>query len=74
MQRKYIPLGGIQEEEAAHVVDDIGEPEPHGGPGDTDSPDEQSRLRFLIGEDMLDTGPDHGLSCIGALGYGVAWA
>ena len=61
----------LQEEEAAHVVDDIGEPDPHGGPGDTDSSDEQSRLRFLIGEDMLDTGPDYGLSCIGALD--MAW-
>ena len=64
----------LQEEEAAHVVDDIGEPDPHGGPGDTDSSDEQSRLRFLIGKDMLDTRPDHRLPCVGPLdvaGYGL---
>ena len=61
----------FEEEEAAHIVDDIGESDPHGGPGDTDSPNEEPRLRFLIGEDMLDTGPDYGLSCIGALD--MAW-
>ena len=30
----------LQEEEAAHIVDDIGQTDPHGGPGDTDSSDE----------------------------------
>ncbi|GBR28722.1 hypothetical protein AA3271_2829 [Gluconobacter japonicus NBRC 3271] len=34
----------FQEDEAAHVVDDIGEPDPHGGSTDTDSPDKQPRL------------------------------
>ncbi|GCD56370.1 hypothetical protein NBRC3222_1707 [Acetobacter pasteurianus NBRC 3222] len=34
----------LQEEEAAHVVDNIGQPDPHYGPGDAYCPDEQSRL------------------------------
>lgn len=64
----------LQEEEAAHVVDDIGQANPHGGPGDTDSSDEQSRLRFLIGKDMLDAGSDHRLPRVGPLdmpGHGL---
>lgn len=58
----------------AHIVDDIGQPDPHGGPGETYGPDEQSRLRFLIGKDMLDTGSDDGLPGIGPLdmpGHGL---
>ncbi|GAN61742.1 hypothetical protein Abci_142_002 [Acetobacter cibinongensis] len=57
----------LQEEEAAHIIDDIGQADPHGGPGDTDSSDEQTRLRFLVSKDMLDAGSDNGLSCIGPL-------
>jgi len=34
----------FQEEEAAHVIDDIGQPDPHGGPGGAYGSDEQSRL------------------------------
>ena len=30
----------LQEQKAAHVVDDIGQSDPRGGPGDTDSSDE----------------------------------
>ena len=45
----------LQEEEAAHVVDDIGQSDPHGGLGDTDSSDEQPGLRLLVRKDMLDT-------------------
>ncbi|MBS1078819.1 hypothetical protein JK217_13915 [Gluconobacter kondonii] len=37
-------VDALQEEKAAHVVDDIGEPDPHDGPGDTDSSDEQTHL------------------------------
>lgn len=40
----------LEEEEAAHVVDDICQPDPRCGLGDADGPDEQSRLRFLIGK------------------------
>ena len=54
----------FEEEEAAHIIDDIGKADPHGGPGDTDSSDEQTHLRFLIGKDMLDTRSDHRLSSI----------
>ncbi len=57
----------LQEEEAAHVVDDIGQPDPHGGPGNADRSDEQPGLRFLIGKDMLDAGSGHRLPCIGPL-------
>ncbi|WP_415614070.1 hypothetical protein [Lentilactobacillus hilgardii] len=34
----------FQEDEAAHVVDDIDQSDPRGGPGDTDCSDEYSRL------------------------------
>ena len=57
----------LQEEEAAHIIDDIGQADPHCGPGDTDSSDEQTHLRFLVSKDMLDAGSDHRLSCIGSL-------
>ncbi|GAB31963.1 hypothetical protein APS_2565 [Acetobacter pasteurianus subsp. pasteurianus LMG 1262 = NBRC 106471] len=30
----------FQKEETSHIVDDIGQPDPHGGPYDTDSSDE----------------------------------
>ena len=57
----------LQEEEAAHVVDGIGQTDPRGGLGDAYGSDEQSRLRFLIGKDMLDTRADDRLSSIGSL-------
>ena len=34
----------LQEEKAAHIIDDIGQPDPHGGSSDTDCSDEQPRL------------------------------
>jgi len=52
---------------SAYIVDDIGQPDPHDGPCDTDSSDEESRLRFLVGKDMLDARPDHRLPCIRSL-------
>ncbi len=57
----------LQEEKAAHVVDDIGQPDPHGGPRYPYGSDEQSCLRFLISKDMLDTGSDHRLPGVGPL-------
>jgi len=57
----------LQKQEAAHIIDDIGQSDPHGGSGNAHGPDEQSRLRFLIGKDMLDTRPDNGLSGVGPL-------
>lgn len=47
-----------------HVVDDVGQPDPHGGTGDTHCPDKQSRLCFLISKDMLDTRLDDRFSYI----------
>lgn len=64
----------LEEEEAAHIVDDIGQANPHGVPGDAHGPDEQSRLRFLIGKDMPDKEPNDGLPGIGPpdiLGHGL---
>ncbi|AQU89262.1 hypothetical protein B0W47_16900 (plasmid) [Komagataeibacter nataicola] len=64
----------LQKQKAPHVVDDIGQADPHGGSGDTHGPDEQTRLRFLIGKDMLDAGSDHRLPCVGPLdmaGHGL---
>ena len=49
----------LQEDEAAHVVDDIGQADPHGGPGNTHGSDEQPGLRFLVSKDMLDARADH---------------
>lgn len=41
-------LGGrtdpLQEDKAAHIVDDVGQPDPHGGTGDAHCPEEQSCL------------------------------
>ena len=34
----------LQKQKAAHVVDDVGEPNPHGSLGDAHRPDEQSCL------------------------------
>jgi len=34
----------LRKEKAAHIIDDIGQADPHGGPGDTDSPDKQPCL------------------------------
>ena len=34
----------LQEEEAAHIIDDIGQPDPHGGPRYADGSDEQPGL------------------------------
>ena len=65
LRARVDPLEG---EKAAHVIDDIGQSDPHGGPGDTDGSDEQSRLRFLISKDMLDTRSDHRLASIRFLG------
>ncbi len=57
------PLRGrtdpFQEDKAAHVVDDVGQPNFHGGPCDADGAYEQSHLRFLIGKDMLNARPDN---------------
>lgn len=57
----------LEEEEAADVVCDIGQPDRRGGPVDTYCPDEQIHLRFLIDKDMLDAGADHRLPRVGAL-------
>ena len=54
----------FQEEETPHVIYDIGQFDPHGGPGDTDSSNEQTHLRFLIRKDMLDARSDDKLSGI----------
>jgi hypothetical protein len=64
----------LQEQKAAHVIDNIGQSDPHGGTGDAHCPDEQSRLSFLISKDMLDTGSDNGFPGIGPLdvtGHGL---
>ena len=34
----------LEEEKAAHIVDDIGQSDPHGGSGDADGSDEQPCL------------------------------
>ena len=34
----------LQEQKVTHVVDDVGQPDPHGGTGDTHCPDKQPRL------------------------------
>lgn len=49
----------LQEQEVAHFIDDIGQPDPHCGPGDADCSDEQPRLRLLVSKDMLDTRAYH---------------
>lgn len=54
----------LQEQKVTHVIDDVGQPDPHGGTGDTHCPDKQSRLCFLISKDMLDTRLDDGLAYI----------
>lgn len=41
------------------MIDNIGQPDPQGGPGDPDGSDKEIGLRLLIGEDMLDSGSDH---------------
>ncbi len=38
----------VQEEEAAHIIDDIGQPDPHTSLSNVYGPDEQSRLRLLV--------------------------
>ena len=48
----------LHDEKSAHIIDDIGHANPHGGPGNSHGPDEQSRLRFLIGKDVLNAGLD----------------
>jgi hypothetical protein len=50
-----------------HIIDDIGQPDPHGGSGDAYSSYEQPCLRFLIDKNMLDAGSDHGFSTVGPL-------
>ncbi|GBQ20538.1 hypothetical protein AA0472_0162 [Acetobacter estunensis NRIC 0472] len=34
----------LEEKEAAHIIDDIGQPDPHGGSSYAHSPDEQPGL------------------------------
>jgi hypothetical protein len=55
------PLEG---DKAAHIIDNIGQTDPHGGSRYPYGSYEQSCLRFLIGKNRLDTRPDNGLSCI----------
>lgn len=57
----------IQQEEAAHGVDDIRQPDPHGGTGDARCLVKQSCLRFLIGKEMFNAGSDDRLARIGSL-------
>jgi len=57
-------VNSLQEEKAAHIIDDIGQSDPHGGSRYAYGSYEQSCLRFLIGKNMFDTRPDNGLSCI----------
>ncbi len=61
----------LQEGKSAHIIDDIGQPDPHGGSRYAYGSDEQSCLRFLIGKNMLDTRPDNGFSGVGSLG--MSW-
>ncbi|CEF43029.1 hypothetical protein predicted by Glimmer/Critica [Acetobacter senegalensis] len=50
-----------------HAVDDIGQHDSHGGMGDPNALDEESRLKFLIDKNALDPRTDHRLSRIGYL-------
>lgn len=44
----------------AHIIDDIGQPDPHTGSSNAyGGPDERSRLRLLVSKDMLDTRADN---------------
>ena len=40
--------------EAAHIVGEIGKPDPRRGPGNADRTDNQVHRSFLLGEDILD--------------------
>lgn len=48
----------LHEEEAAHIIDGVGQPDRHNGPGDADSSDELLCLGFHISNGMLDTRSD----------------
>ena len=54
-------------EEAAHITDNISQPDPHSGPGDAYNPNEQSRLRLLISKGVLNTGSDQRFFCLRSL-------
>lgn len=57
-----------------HVIDDIGQPNFHGGPCDSDGAYEQSHLWFLIGKHMFNARSEDGLARIGSLnmtGHGL---
>ena len=49
------------EDQAVHVVGEVGEGDLGLGALDADGPDEQPHLVFLPGKDMLDAGADLGL-------------
>ena len=45
-------------DEAAHVVDEVGEADLHGRPGKTEGADDEAHRPLLPGEDMFDAGAD----------------
>ena len=48
----------LEPDQAAHVGDQVGEPEPGRGPGEADRADDQTESALLSGEDVLDRDPD----------------
>ncbi|KXV35974.1 hypothetical protein AD940_00890 [Gluconobacter thailandicus] len=54
----------LQDQEAAHIVDDTGQSDLHGGSGNSYGSDNEPRLRLLIRKDMFNTRSDDRLSCI----------
>src|SRR5262245_49804177 len=62
--------GGLpfEPEQPAHVVNEIRQADLHGRPGEANGADEQAHPGFLLGEDVLDMGPDGRFSGIGSGG------
>ncbi len=62
------------EDQAVHVVGDVGERQFRLRTGQADRADEEAETGLLVGEDMLDGGPDGrllALACAVALGIGL---
>ncbi|GAN93237.1 hypothetical protein Gbth_022_007 [Gluconobacter thailandicus F149-1 = NBRC 100600] len=53
----------LQDQEAAHIVDDTGQSDLHGGSGNSYGSDNEPRLRLLIRKDMFNTQSDTITGC-----------
>lgn len=56
----------FQADQPFDVVDEVGETDFGGRPGDADGPDEQPHPALLFGKDVLDVGAHLGLEIVGS--------